>query len=182
MLLFYACVLIRSMLSLQLFIEYFQNKSFSIPFIDRLTDIYRKTMGVIIWKVFTYDVVKYVGPSPSYRNYLHDSNGTTSKLSLYEFNKYFSNVYHSIAMCSFLSLSNYLKKDIFEFRLHRYLKILNLNSLFFLSLDQGDFIRHEFKENPFLSSTLVELKPTLNYDDFSNDIDDQAEFNSYIKS
>ena len=182
MLIFYACVLVRSLLSLKLFIEYFQNRSFCIPIVDSLIDIYRKIMGVIIWKVFTYDVVKYVGPSPSYANYLRDTNSTTNKLSMYEFNKCFTSVYHSIAMCSFLSSRNYLNKGVFEFRLNRYLKILNLNSLSFLSLDQNDFIRHEFKENPFLSSTLVELKPNLNYIELSNDIDDGADFDSYTKS
>ena len=27
-------------------------------------------MGVIIWKVFTYDVVKYIGPAPGYPQFL----------------------------------------------------------------------------------------------------------------
>ena len=180
-LIFYTCVLIRGSLSLQLFAEYFQNKSFKIPIIQWLMDVYRNLFGVIIWKVFTYDVVKYVGPSPTYCTYLQDSGKLISRSSLYEFNTSFSSVYHSIAMCSFLSSQNYLKKHVFEFRLHKYLKILNLTSLPFLSLDQDDFISQIFESNPFNSSTLITLRSSIATNELPKDMKDEADFNSYTK-
>ena len=118
-------------------------------------DIYRNLLGVIIWKVFTYDVVKYVGPSPTYCTYLQDSGKLISRSSLYEFNTSFSSVYHSIAMCSFLSSQNYLKKHVFEFRLHKYLKILNLTSLSFFLNQMTSLVKFKSTVN---SSTLITLR------------------------
>ena len=177
---FLTCVFLRGLLNLEIYVEYFHNKKIRIPLVYILNKTYRKIMGVIIWKVFTYDVVRYIGPAPGYPQFLMLTSKSINSTTLYEFNNNYSSVYHSIAMCSFLSSRKYLNEDTFNHRLNLYLKILDLEFLPCMNLDQNEFINCSFASNPFQTALFEKLKPqTINND--IRIILDETDFSSYDK-
>ena len=60
-------VVARALLSIQLLSNTFKTIVFAFQYL--ISYKYRNLMGVIIWKVFTHDVVRFVG-SPSYKEYI----------------------------------------------------------------------------------------------------------------
>lgn len=179
---FYLFIMLRGILFAQLFIEYFSNNSLQLHFFSRVINKYRKLMGVIIWKVFTYDIVKYVAPAPGYSSYSDKGNFSNDPaFDIINFNSYHSNVYHAIAISSFLSSQKYIDNISFNQRLNQYLNILKLESLPFLQLSKGDFANCQFQSNPFYDSKLIDLKPEKFKNQDSN-LNYQSDFDSYLNN
>ena len=109
---------IRLIVMRGLFREYFHQKS-PARIIELTTSIYRKAIGVIIWKVFTFDIVRYICSRGVQCNdfagiYLNASN---------------TNVYDSISLVSLLCSKNYIDSAQWGSRMSKALEAFGLKSL-----------------------------------------------------
>lgn len=126
MVIFYICVALRLAVLFALFREYFARKSCHKS-IQILTSIYRYFLGVIIWKVFTFDVVRYV---------------CTFNSSATEFQGIYSlsantNVYDSITLASLLASEDYLPYEVWSTRIRRAIDSFGSNRLKFIKIHQN---------------------------------------------
>lgn len=109
---------IRLIVMRGLFREYFQQKS-PARIVELITSLYRKVIGVIIWKVFTFDIVRYICSKGVQCNdfaviYSNASN---------------TNVYDSISLVSLLGSKSYIDSAQWGRRMSKALEAFGLKSL-----------------------------------------------------
>ncbi len=159
-----SALVVRSLILCDLFLEYFTINSVGLKPAKYITTIYRKILGVIIWKVFTFDIVKYAAFT---NNSLRASNArndiSKSAILVASGN---TNVYDSITLVSLLSSKDYLNGYHYNSRLKVYLDSNSSECIYSLIIKK-DAMLLEQKQlvNPFLcgetSITLLDTEPFL---------------------
>ena len=158
-------ICLRFYITFCLFSEYFIKTDRFSNFIKPLIFLYRYLFGLIIWKVFTYDVVQFIAIvnkkkllELSEKNLKEDKQKDEIKEFIFE-NSSSTNVYNSITLSALLSSSNYLPLKIFNGRINKFCEVKNINEFYFLICkSKNAFI--SYKVHPFKD---VDLKK-INYD------------------
>ena len=139
---------------LRIFLEFFKNKKTLFWFESLINHLYRKYLGVIIWRVLTFDLVKIVAPTNSkYDNLIFKkSNENFIRIS----NE--TNVYDSITLSSLISSKGYLDLDQWLLRANKYMKINNRNKIIWIETDPYKTSRNYVIKNPFINCIVKKIE------------------------
>jgi hypothetical protein len=148
----------------QLFLEYFR-KLYLPPQFQTVVNIYKSFMGIIIWKVFTFDLVKFAFPTGYLQSKVNISEGLSfSTIPILERDHFLflcsnSNVYDAITLASLLSSKTYLDNTCFTARIQKYMLTYKLDKLFFLDLSANpeDNLYRKESLSPFNLANLNEI-------------------------
>ena len=121
-------------ITLTIFEEYFL-KSHFLKGYGRIVSSYRNAMGCIAWRVFTYELVKYVIPTLSWRGKQSEcqAKNTQDIEKLIELSSHTS-VYDSITVAALLNSREYLNAEEFEQRIQKYMRCYSIDILVYLVL------------------------------------------------
>jgi hypothetical protein len=140
-LIFTIFLLIRLRVMWALFFEYFTQKTPDMVS-NLVVNIYRRLLGVIIWKVFTFDIVKYIC-----------ATGVRSRdFDLIYSHSSHTNVYDSIALAALIGSKNYLDVASWNFRMLKCLEAFKLESLYWIEILENSIL-HQPPYSRFLDST-----------------------------
>lgn len=161
-----------------IFKEYFFQKSATSKPYLYLLSLYRTSLGVIIWKVFTYDLVRILATTKQEQNKINLSKAIESinplKFSKLKHMFTKTNVYDSITLTSLLCSSDYLDPLLFRARANKYMFVYNLNSISYLHL-QNPLLSYDLSNPPFYRSKLLKINK-------SDEFESVESINDTIKS
>lgn len=139
-----------------IFSEYFQGdncKIFNISSFRKLLHyplyIYRTFLGVIIWKVFTYDLVRITSSTCSRQleaaNLFSDCTlSENAAIKLHDEICTQTNVYDSITLTSLICSQKYSDQTLFNSKIQKYMQIYNLEELYYYKDDYSrNFLRND---------------------------------------
>ena len=144
----------------------------------RLVYLYRKFLGVIIWKVFTFDIVRNLAITKTNlklnKENLVKINPKKTEALLKLSSK--TNVYDSITVSSLIASGDYLDSFTFQKRINHFCKVMGIDKL--ITLRVGAKIASEkYKDRgPFMNAEIRVLLPQ-NIDD--NEINKEYNFIDY---
>ena len=146
--------MIRTFITFIMFNEYFRDSQEILWIKGKYFQLYRKLMGIIIWRVFTFEVVKYIIPTSTekIRAITFDHSVDLLEAST------MTNVYDSITAASLVASSKYLSKNLFEYRMNHYLEVLRVEKLRILELDDININCVERKECPFRNQSSINIR------------------------
>jgi len=147
-------VSLRGLVLIRLFLEFFKDKKTSILFENLLNKIYRKYLGVIIWRVLTFDLVRIVAPTNSK---LDDFNKTKSNKKFIKICNQ-TNVYESITLTSLIASKQYLDKGKWKKRFNHYMKINNRKNIVWIITDPKKANKNFENHNPFINCKIKKIK------------------------
>lgn len=138
--LFVMAVFVRLCVMHGLFSEHFLQKT-SNKLIFLISFIYRKFLGVIIWKVFTFDLVKYICSRQCDVSDFRSIYNSSAK----------TNVYDSITLAALISSKKYISESDWKYRMHKALAAFNLELLQWINISDNNL---SLKDNftPFFNS------------------------------
>ena len=127
----------------------------------KLVYIYRKLLGVIIWKVFTFDIVRNLA--------ITQPNIKLTKKNLLQINqekKNFlielsskTNVYDSITVSSLVASEDYLESLTFQNRINHFCKVMGINELITLRVSSKTASERYEARGPFMNAEIRVLLP-----------------------
>ena len=114
-------LLLRGLLFIKLFLEYFKNWDSNFWLEKYTLGLYRKVLGIIIWRVFTFDIVKVITHTSSF-------SSVENKKNSYKFRDFIGlaeniNSYECITLVSLINSREYLEKNIWALKVNRYLEV-----------------------------------------------------------
>ncbi len=147
---------------------------------EKIVYIYRKLMGVIVWKVFTFDIVRNVALTKGMSEIVESSESTIGlkeKESFIKLSSY-TNVYDSITVSALLSSEDYLEPDLFQDRINHFCMVMGIERLISLRVspkvasekyeNKGPFMRGEMRIFPITEKPATNRKLNYNFDNYNS--------------
>lgn len=165
---------LRLLVMLHIFVEYFANYKLFLSILNPLARAYKTLLGSIIWKVFTYDLVRYFIVNARYLSNFNNvslqeepSCGATLILPRFLGYASLSNVYDSITIASLICSRSYVSSDIFMARITKILNVYGATSLIYFDLGDTPVISPSLIKNNALRC--IEISPHSQFRDMSSE-------------
>ena len=166
----FLAIFLRSIVYIYISTQYFGNLPKLSNKISRsLVYLYRRYLGVIIWKVFTFDIVRNLAITDSKIKLTQVSplnNNQQAKKNFIELSSN-TNVYDSITVSSLIASGDYLEPLIFQSRVNHFCRLMDINKLITFRVSPEKASEKYQNKGPFMSAEIRVLSQQW-IDDYDN--------------
>ena len=114
--------ILRGLLCSRLFLEYFKGWGYTCWLEKNFLGLYRKIFGIVIWRVFTFDIVKVIAPTSPLLNLESNMKNNYNFEVFCEVSEK-TNAYECVTLIALINSRKYLKKELWFWKVNRYLEV-----------------------------------------------------------